>query len=395
MAEEIVTRELRFDLSQGEVGARRRTPQGGLIVDANISRVGVLHYTNPDGSTRRELRHPAEVFRKESLESFAHAPLTVDHPSGLVTPESWRKVTVGHVSGPAEKDGKFVAAELHIQDADTIKRIESGELKELSCGYQCRVDMTPGTDPVYGEHDARQTGILGNHVAIGPSGWGRAGPEVRLHLDGGASVGAPDASYLPRMAAAKKENEGAIITETPSKETPAARSDGELAGENAQLRAEVERLTKANETRTTADAQAKEQARIDAAVQARSMLVTAAAPHMDAKWSPVGKADDAIRREVLAVLEPDVKLDGETEAFVRGAFGSAMARAGRVRGGFKEMADVSSEQGRADAKKKGIPFGDDEDDDVEDARAASVAKQKDRWKGGDKKDAGKKDRGAK
>src|SRR5271166_1993771 len=213
MPEAVVTRELRFDLDQGNVD-KRRTTAGGIIVDANISRVGVFKYQNADGSERRELRLPTEVFAKKALDSFAHATLTVEHPPKLVDPASWKQVTVGHVGPTVERDGKYVSAELFIQDGPTIERINKGELRELSCGYQCRLDMTPGTHPEFGDYDAKQIDIIGNHVAIGGKDWGRAGPDVRMKLDSASGDHIAIGSYLPRMPGAVKTKTKAPPPET-------------------------------------------------------------------------------------------------------------------------------------------------------------------------------------
>ena len=99
------------------------------------------------------------------------------------------------------RDGDFVSCEVRIQDADAIKDVEDGRLCEVSCGYTCRLDNTPG---VYnGEpYDCIQRHIRYNHAAIGPKGWGRAGSEVRLRMDAEGVLVSTDApaSYLPAMA---------------------------------------------------------------------------------------------------------------------------------------------------------------------------------------------------
>lgn len=186
-------RVVRFDIASGEIGERRKTPQGGLIARANFTRTGVFKYTQPDGTIRRELRHPDEVFAKESLDTLAHAPLTIDHPD-RVTPDNYREVTYGHAGHAPHRAGKFVQGDLLVQDADAIKKADTGKLQELSCGYECQLDPTPGE--YEGEpYDAVQRNIRYNHVALGPPGWGRAGPEVRLHLDSGASISLAGDAY--------------------------------------------------------------------------------------------------------------------------------------------------------------------------------------------------------
>jgi hypothetical protein len=184
----------RFDFA-GEVTSTRRTPQGGLVARTNLTRTGVFEYKQPDGSIRRELRHPDEVFDKDSLDSLAYAPISDDHP-GRMTADNWRQNAIGHVAGRPRKGGKtsdgddLVEQDIHIQHAPAVEKAERGDLKEASCGYACELDPTPGTwkgQP----YDSIQRKIRYNHVALGPKGWGRAGPEVQMHLDSGAAVSFP------------------------------------------------------------------------------------------------------------------------------------------------------------------------------------------------------------
>ncbi|HSY25082.1 MAG TPA: DUF2213 domain-containing protein [Polyangiaceae bacterium] len=178
----------RYDLRSGEV---TRTSSGGRVASARVTRTGVLTYRLPDGSTRREYRPPEEVFSPDSLASLAHATLTDDHP-GKVTPDNWRRMTIGHVAGSPQRDGKFVAADLHIQHGDAIEKAEGGELADCSCGYDCMFDPTPGVTPEGEKYDGIQRGIRYNHVALGPPGWGRAGREVSMRLDSATAISGYD-----------------------------------------------------------------------------------------------------------------------------------------------------------------------------------------------------------
>jgi uncharacterized protein len=184
-------RVYRLDLSSGTIGAKRQTPQGGLVADANLTRTGVFEYKDQGGGIRRELRHPDEVFHPESMATYPLAPVTVDHP-GRVGPHNWKEHAVGTVGPTVRQNGHFVTGELHIQHQDAMERAElppgdPDKLQEISCGYHCDVDPTPG---VYKgiPYDVAQKNIRINHVAVGPAGWGRMGPETRMHLDAGAAV---------------------------------------------------------------------------------------------------------------------------------------------------------------------------------------------------------------
>lgn len=158
------------------------TPSGGLRIPALVTRTGVLEYHDADGNTWGELRTPEEVFDDASLASLRSAPVTELHPGTLVTPRTWKSFAIGHAGDDVRRDGEFVAVSVLVQDAAALERVRSKELREVSLGYTCDLDETPGT--YEGKSYARiQRGIRYNHVALGPEGWGRAGGDVRLRLD--------------------------------------------------------------------------------------------------------------------------------------------------------------------------------------------------------------------
>lgn len=180
----------------GTLGDQQRTPQGGFRIPALPTRVGVFPYMLPDGTMRRELRPAEEVLAPESLATLAHAPVTDLHPEkdGIripVTPENYRALSVGHVAENVQPQGDHVSCDVLVQDAGMILKIEAGTRRELSCGYQCELDLTPGVTPQGEVFDAIQRRIRYNHVALGPRDWGRAGSSVALRLDSGDAIQAP------------------------------------------------------------------------------------------------------------------------------------------------------------------------------------------------------------
>lgn len=179
---------LRYDGSR--LGKAERTQVGGARIQARLSRTGILVYRNADGSTRRELRLPEEVFKADSLATLTDAPvIDIRDHTGLVTPETWKKAALGHAR-EARRDGDFVEGELVVQDKETLDAIDRGDRTELSCGYSCRIDKTSGE--YKGEpYDVVQRDIRYNHVALCPPNRGRAGPEVRLRLDSDNNPASP------------------------------------------------------------------------------------------------------------------------------------------------------------------------------------------------------------
>ena len=136
---------LRMDRGPIRLDNAATTPAGGRIIPARLSRTGVLSYMNADGSVRRELRLASEIFKADSLATLEHAVvIDIAHHTGMVTPETWKKSSLGHVAN-VRRDGKFIVANLVIEDQATLDAIASGERTEISCGYRCRLDHTPGT----------------------------------------------------------------------------------------------------------------------------------------------------------------------------------------------------------------------------------------------------------
>lgn len=172
---------------RGELLRAHRTTEGYLLIEGRAARPGVLTYRNADGSTTRELVLPEELHRTDSLATLARKPVTVEHPSVPVGPDNVRELGVGDVDGEVavEEEGGFVRVKLVVSRRDGIDAIDSDGIRELSPGYDCRIDATPGTHPTYGAYDQIQRDRRYNHLALTERA--RGGPEIRFRVDG-ASV---------------------------------------------------------------------------------------------------------------------------------------------------------------------------------------------------------------
>lgn len=174
---------IRYDY--GEVRGTERTPEGFLRVPAAITRIGVLRYKDVNGREWGELKLPEEVFSQESMATLRGRPVCDLHPPGMVNAQNWREYSVGSVGDDARPEMDFLVATLTVLDAKEIQMIDAGERVEVSAGYFCDIEPTPGE--WNGEkYDGIQRNIRHNHCAIGPRGWGRAGPQVALRMDGAA-----------------------------------------------------------------------------------------------------------------------------------------------------------------------------------------------------------------
>ena len=360
--------EVRCDV--GRLRKAARTPAGGVRVPGAIARVGVLEYRGDDGSMIREFVPEETLSDVEAMRSLRDAPVTVGHPGGgtrMVTPDTYKTDSVGHVSGEPRREAAHLVAELVVQDGEAIRRIDGAELEEISAGYSVWIDPTPGT--FEGQHyDQVQRARKYNHVALLPRGGGRAGESVALRLDGRdvprlaldaspparpAPAPARSAAPVMRMDSMETERIDGVSYQVGSREWRDAlerklRADmegeleeakdakekadmslEEMTAERDALKAKVEEL----------DAQITEMSseeEMDARADARATLITAARGVLGADFKPV-RADAAdpskqvrlkdreIREAVLTKLHPELKLDGRDDSYVTARFDAEIA----------------------------------------------------------------------
>jgi hypothetical protein len=298
---------------------------GWLKAPARVGRVGVQNYRQPDGSIRRELRPPEEVFHKDSLASFQMVPISNEHP-GLLDSENADAHHIGHLGENITQDGKFVAANVMFTNAHAIGQLKGGKV-QLSAGYTCDVEMKSGVwegQP----YDAVQRNIRANHVALVKTG--RAGPDVRVRLD------SEDAVALELTS----QQSGATGTEpAPMEKIRLDGVDFEVSQSAAQAFAKA--LKTANDAATTHQARADvaegkvkelektvatatDPAAFRQAVKARSELEATAKDILGNAFK-ADASDEDIQRAVIGKLAPTLDVKGKDATYVSAAFGTALA----------------------------------------------------------------------
>lgn len=163
----------------------RRTSDGYLVAEIKIARTGIQDYAGyevgkPSMSIVKVYRPEDQVFNKDSMKSYAHKPVTNDHPDEEVSSNNWKDLAVGQIGDPIARDGDFVRAPIIVMDSAVIEAVESGK-REVSAGYTCDLAFEPGITPDGQHYDAVQRNIHINHVAIVSRG--RAGKEARIGDD--------------------------------------------------------------------------------------------------------------------------------------------------------------------------------------------------------------------
>ena len=154
-----------------------KTPEGYLICyGVPINRTGEQDYAagelGLEGDSERAVkvyRLEEDVFAPAALASLEGKDVTRGHPPEMLSAANQAAYSKGHLEN-VRREGENTVVDLVIKDPALASDVESGVLREVSCGYHCK--FRPYRDGY------RQTNIIGNHVAVVPRG--RAGRDVAI-----------------------------------------------------------------------------------------------------------------------------------------------------------------------------------------------------------------------
>jgi len=326
------------------------TPEGYLRAWATIARTGVQMYTDVDGSIRREYRPETEVASPESLTSFGGKAITFEHPPILLDAQNTKQYQIGFTGTDIIYDDGFVRAVMTITDQEAIDRIMRGDAKEVSAGYRVEYDPTPGITENGEHYDGIQKSISGNHVAVVRRG--RAGPQVKLHLD---RLDAADPSLIslieePSMTAkvvfdgAEFEvSESVALAITKEREDAKMSYDmmkkkyDELMAEASKLKEDMscmqkEMKGKADSAEGRADALSEEieslkveldaarEINLDSLVEERVALIDKARVNLDSDFDFSGKSAREIMESAVKAVRGDADLSEKSDDYVTAMF---------------------------------------------------------------------------
>jgi hypothetical protein len=366
----------RYD--NGSIGKVKIQPNGFLHAPAYLTRTGVFKYRLRDGSIRRELRTPDEVFNSDSLDTLRMTALTMGHPSKPVTTDNARGLSIGAVGQDVRVEDNKIAATIVVTDGESISTMKRGR-RQISCGYWCDLDFTPGVTEDGEEYDAIQRNIIYNHAAVVDRG--RAGPEISARLDADddsdfavmvtddedelTSTVNSDSAVSSQVEVEKSVDHNAAESVNPQRDETmkftkkfdgidydyeaatesgkqaldkaidalTARADAADEGrdaaekatdaEKARADAAEEKVAELEKARADADAVAPE--KIREAVRARVALETAGAKVLGEDFN-ADAADDEIKRAVVLKVSPGAaeKLDGASDDYLKARFDAAV-----------------------------------------------------------------------
>lgn len=310
----------------------RETADGYLTAVAPVARTGIQLYAgyevdpdNKHGLRDRALvkvwRSPEEVFKDSTLHSFAHRPVTNDHPPVLVNADNWKQYSVGQTGDEVDaRDGKFVRVPLCVMDKQTINDYRAGK-KELSMGYQVALDYTPGVTPDGEEYDISQTDMRMNHLAIVHRARGGDKLKIGDQQQGGrpmtdnlqsVTLDGISIQTTPQGAQAISKLQTLLSQAADGHQTVVAAKDAEIADLQTKLATADAALEAAN-------AKVPDDAAMDARVEARAQLLgdaKAIAPDVATK----GLSDADIRKAVVTKVLGDAAVAGKPQAYLDARF---------------------------------------------------------------------------
>ena len=252
------TRILAYDVASFSDSVRNTDENGYLHVDiSNVTKEQVAPYRGDEIPHYRELgfeadeiyhayRPASELSKPETVNSLNGIPILLEHhPDSAEAPA--KEYRVGATGTDAEWKAPYLTNSLHIQDADAIRRINDGTMKELSLGYFYTPIRKEGE--FKGEHyDFVMTDISCNHVALVEKG--RAGADVMVH-DSALEIlnnNLPLGSEEDTSTSTQKEIENMATKEELLKELLDEAVNAGLDPE--KVREKVELITKAEEVTT-------------------------------------------------------------------------------------------------------------------------------------------------
>ena len=381
----------RYD--QGRIDGPKMTPEGYLTADILATRSGIFLYRQPDGTIRKELRHPDDVFNPDSMASFTRKVHTNNHPPVPLTADNTKLYSCGFTGDTVERTpDDHLKLNTTITDSGLIKEIMDGTKVQISNGYFCDIEDVPGVWNGM-EYDARQRNIVGNHVAS--VAVGRAGPTARMQLDAADAIQVDSDDDSKKNVGAETKNDvllktHKILNQTQGVQVMAkikidgleydvadsafaqavsakidalAKSDEKIAQlqkDNDALKAKsdaADEAIKAKDEKIAAQDAALEAAKLDDAkilerakplfeLHAKAQKILGDSEKLD------GLSALDIKKKVIAKISPDKKSDGESEAYINAYFDSKMEDVKETKGDASDVQDAFSQiEVRGDAAK--------------------------------------------
>lgn len=313
----------------------RLTKDGYGITEVRCARTGIQQYLGvelglPTMDVINVYRPESEVFNKDSLATYAHKPVTDDHPSEMVNADNWTQLAKGDIGEDIVRDGDFVKVPLKLMDSELIRKIDKGKA-EVSMGYMADIDFVDGVTPDGEPYQAVQRNIQINHLAVVDRG--RAGSDCgfkdasanwgtspinrtvigdnqmttqKVMVDGlTVETTEQGAQAINKLMDAKTQLEKQLSDKEAASQAVIDAKDAEIA----KLDAEIIQLKESQLTDAEIDAKVKERA---------ELINKAQVIAKDADFT--GLSADEIKAAAVKAVLGDAVIDGKSAAYIDARF---------------------------------------------------------------------------
>ena len=362
---EDVMPKVRLDIAS--FSGTKITKEGYLTTNATVTRTGIFLYRDADGSMRRELRHPDDVFKASSLKSMQMIPVTDGHPeSKMVNAKTAKELQTGYVGENINVDGRLVKAPITITDESSIAKIKNGK-NQLSLGYTADVIEQEGT--YNGQHyDCRQKNIIYNHLATVSAA--RAGSEASIKLDEGEAMQVDiddglDNDYKFDNKKLEKKKMPKIILDNIEYEASAevinaydksCKHADELTKQLAEKEGKFDAVSEENKKlkEKTDNADKTFSAKVNAAIKERTSIMDQANKILE-KETKLDEMENAeIKKAVILSISKEAKLDGKSEDYINARFDAALEIESTRTDLSEQRKTVGAKEGTTDGSGKSI-----------------------------------------
>ena len=349
-----------FDRIENEQSNRQITPEGYLSVPANLTRPGVFQYKakniqiNGDPIDRDPeqfvavYRPASEVFKEETMKSFALRPITIGH-QGMITAKSIKKHQVGVSDTSVARVGEFLRSGLMIMDERGVEAASTGT-GEISIGYTADFKEEKGLTELGEPYEYVMYNLKGNHIALVERG--RSGPSCRL-LD------EEEGEKMKKLVLDEVEHE---VPEAVAQHVEALQTALQDAKEEAVTAKTGAEAIQASSEKLVADAEEKHQKEVKAMQDSMEKMVEdrleiiAQAKTLVQDVDPKGKSNDQIVEEVAVKLFDCAELiqdkdEGYKKIYCKALFDSALAAKAKKGDGSDKLKVVQDDSEIPDGDK--------------------------------------------
>lgn len=327
-----------------DVTKPRRTKDGYLVAEAHVARTGIQQYLAGelgfDGDPMRVVnvfRPPEEVFSKDAMASYAHRPLTVDHPPVLVDAANWKQFARGQTGDEVMRDGELVRVPLMLMDEQAIQDWQDGK-KELSMGYTMDLDLTAGETADGQAYEAVQRNLRMNHLALVARA--RGGSQLKLGDNQPEESTVQTKTIMVDGLSVETTEAGAQAIAKLLGDVASARTDLETAKQDqtSALAAKDAELAKRDAEIDSLKSKVLDEAALDSAVRVRSDLIAKAEKIAAKDYTGLSPAD--IRKAAVTAKLGTEVVDGKSPEYIEARF------------------DILAEEASADPVRSAVRAGD-------------------------------------